>query len=725
MRKFLVFTFIFFGIHGSTMVFAQKSVEKQDIFVDKEGVLRWGGSKAEVYGFGTNYTAPFAHAYRTAKKLDVDLKKAIDNDVYHFARLGFDLYRVHVWDTEISDTLGNLIENEHLELFDYLISKLKERNINFIITPIAYWGNGWPEPDENTPGFTNKYGKENSLTDPDAIKAQENYLAQFLNHKNEYTGAAYKNEPNLIAFEVSNEPHHAGTPAEVTDFVQKMVTAMRGTGTKKPIFYNVSHSIALEEAYFNADIQGGTFQWYPTGLGFGKELEGNLLPNVNAYDIPFDDVIKKNHAAKIVYEFDSADVLKNYTYPAMARSFREAGIQLATQFAYDPTFMAFANTEYDTHYMNLAYTPQKALALAIASRIFHHIPMGTDFGTYPANLEFGDFSIVYEENLSTYNSEEEFIYTNSTDLLPKNPKKLKHLAGFGTSKIVDYSGTGAYFLDKLENGVWRLEVMPDTVLVGNPFGSNSLEKKVAVIDWKTHKIGVKLADLGTKFNIKPLNTGNDFKAESNGNSFEIYPGTYLLQSENSNFDSDDKTMIGSLELHEFTAPKTNVDQTYLVHEPSKSIADTATFEIRATIVSNEKIKKVEAYLQNGNTYKSIDLNNEREYLYSSKVPLELLKPGFLKYRIIVHTAKADYTFPAGVKGSPGDWDFYAEDIYEIPVRDNPGAVYLFNAAQDSENIVMGWQPENHLVPTDVPGEAAFQFHVKKLVNEETLSKNRF
>ncbi|WP_051907704.1 cellulase family glycosylhydrolase [Flavimarina sp. Hel_I_48] len=723
MRTFLILAFICFGIYQSNTVFAQKAAEKQDVFVDKKGVLRWGGTKKEVHGFGTNYTVPFAHAYRTAQKLNIDIKQAIDNDVYHFARLGFDLYRVHVWDTEISDSLGNLIENEHLELFDYLIKKLKERDINFVITPIAYWGNGWPEPDENTPGFTNKYGKENSLTDPGAIKAQENYLAQFLDHKNQYTGVAYKNEPNLIAFEVSNEPHHTGTPEEVTDFVQKMVTAMRSTGTKKPIFYNVSHSIALEEAYFNADIQGGTFQWYPTGLGFGKELEGNLVPNVNEYTIPFDDVIKKHNAAKIVYEFDSADVLKNYTYPIMARSFREAGIQLATQFAYDPTFMAFANTEYDTHYMNLAYTPQKALALAIASRIFHEIPMDSDYGTFPTNLEFGDFSISYDKNLSIYNTEEEFIYTNSNEFDLKSPRKLQHLAGFGDSKVVVYSGTGAYFLDKLENGLWRLEVLPDAIMLGNPFGSNSVEKKVAVIKWKTRQMQVKLPDLGQKFSINALNEGNDFNPEISGNSFEILPGTYLLQAENTNYDSDKKKMIGNLELHEFTAPKTNVNQTYVHHEPARMIHDTVNFEISATMVSKYKINRVEAYLQNGNMYKAIDLNNEKGYSYSAKVPAEVLRPGFLKYRIIVQTAEGTYTFPAGVKGSPGDWDFYAKDTYEIPVRDNLGAVYLFNAAQDSKNLVRGWQPENELVPTNVPGEAEYVFRIKKLVNEETLTKN--
>ncbi|MDR9452264.1 MAG: serine/threonine protein kinase, partial [Acidimicrobiia bacterium] len=61
--------------------------------------------------------------------------------------------------------------------------------------------------------------------------------------------------------------------------------------------------------------------------------------------------------------FDAADVGGSYMYPAMARSFRTAGLQWATQFAYDPLAIAYANTEYQTHYLNLVYTPNKAISL--------------------------------------------------------------------------------------------------------------------------------------------------------------------------------------------------------------------------------------------------------------------------------------------------------------------------------------------------------------------------
>ena len=137
--KYFVSLFLVFVVSGTAVLKAQEAetTVKEDVYVDEEGVMRWGHNKEEVKGFGVNYSAPFAHGFRSAEKLGVDLKEAIDNDVYHFSRLDFDLYRIHVWDTEISDAEGNLLENEHLDLFDYLLKQLKDRNINFVITPIA------------------------------------------------------------------------------------------------------------------------------------------------------------------------------------------------------------------------------------------------------------------------------------------------------------------------------------------------------------------------------------------------------------------------------------------------------------------------------------------------------------------------------------------------------------------------------------------------------------
>ena len=105
----------------------QGQKKKNLVYVDKKGILRYTEGNREASFFGVNYTVPFAYGYRSHKALGVDLEKAIDADVYHMSRLGLDAFRVHVWDVEITDSLGNLLENDHLRLFDYLLQKLKER----------------------------------------------------------------------------------------------------------------------------------------------------------------------------------------------------------------------------------------------------------------------------------------------------------------------------------------------------------------------------------------------------------------------------------------------------------------------------------------------------------------------------------------------------------------------------------------------------------------------
>src|SRR5688572_11753558 len=228
--------------------------------------MRWTANKKEATFFGINYTVPFAYGLRSHKALGVDPEKAIDNDVYHFARLGLNAFRVHMWDVEISDTLGNLLNNEQLRLFDYLLFKLKQRKIKIILTPIAFWGNGYPERDEKTPGFATKYGKGPSVVNPDAIKAQENYIRQMMVHVNPYTKMTYVNDEDIIAMEINNEPHHSGAKNITTNYINRLTNAARERGWNKPVFYNISESPSYSDAVVAARVDGHSFQWYPTGL---------------------------------------------------------------------------------------------------------------------------------------------------------------------------------------------------------------------------------------------------------------------------------------------------------------------------------------------------------------------------------------------------------------------------------------------------------------------------
>ncbi len=89
------------------------------VYLDKDGVVRWKDDRKEVTLFGANYVLPTASDYRAAGYLHADRKKMIDEDMAHFARMGWDGLRLTFWgDWEASDSAGNLIANDHLDLQD-------------------------------------------------------------------------------------------------------------------------------------------------------------------------------------------------------------------------------------------------------------------------------------------------------------------------------------------------------------------------------------------------------------------------------------------------------------------------------------------------------------------------------------------------------------------------------------------------------------------------------
>jgi hypothetical protein len=662
------------------------------VYVDKSGVLRWTRSNSEAAFFGVNYTVPFAYGYRSHLALKADLEKAIDNDVYHFARLGVDAFRVHIWDTEITDTAGNLKENEHLRLFDYLVQRLKERKIKIFLTPLAFWGSGYPERDPNTGSFSSKWNKQQVLVTEAAIKAQETYLQQLLKHVNPYTKLSYGKDTDIVALEINNEPHHSGPREGAAAYIARMVAAVKGSGWTKPIFYNISESPSYAGVVAAAPVDGVSFQWYPTGLVANRSQRGNYLPNVDQYRIPFGDSLAAyRNKARMVYEFDAGDVLEPYLYPAMARSFRAAGFQWATQFAYDPLATAYGNTEYQTHYLNLAYTPSKAISLLIAGKAFRTLPRGKSWGTFPADTVFDVFRVSYRANLSEMNSEQEFYYSNTTTTRPINPARLLHVAGVGSSPLVSYGGRGAYFLDRIEEGVWRLELMPDAVHIRDPFDKASPRKEVTRIQWQTHRMQIALPQLGTNFSISALNEGNTYKATANNGSFLIQPGTYLLRTpEKESRLLARPTAIGVLKLTEFVAPRPTNNDAFVNHQPLREVMPGKAFTLYATLVGVDSADKLSVELRHSaNQWKTVPLQRTTAYEFQAVVPAEMVTPGVINYRIIIQKRNGNFfVFPGGHRGDPYAWDAYTNDSWQtfVPAPGTP--MVLFHPEADRNSLTL-------------------------------------
>jgi len=710
--SFLKLSVVFFLLAGATL---QAKSTRNDglVVVDRNGVLRFRHNHQEVFGFGVNYTLPFAHEYRMATRLGVSHEEAIRQDVYHFARLGLDLYRVHVWDTEISDTLGNLLQNEHLRLFDFAIYEMKKRGMRFVITPIAYWGNGWPEPDFPTPGFSHRWGKAGCLVNEDCIRAQENFLYQFLNHVNQYTGVAYKNDPSILAFEVSNEPHHFGTIAEVTSFINRMSRSMRRTGLQKPIFYNWSHNIFQLEAFLTSEVQGGTFQWYPTGLVAHHQRKGNFLPQVDYYHIPFANNPVFRQRAKMVYEFDAADTHGSYLIPAMARSFRQAGMQLGAYFAYDAMFNAHYNTNYGTHFMNLAYAPRRALSLKIASEIFRQVPRYADLGKYPDNLRFGNFRLDHEQDLAEMVTNERFIHTNNTNSAPDNPALLREIAGFGSSPLVSYDGLGAYFLDKVEDGIWRLEVMPDAYHIRDPYARASPGLQKAAVVHNQRQMTLKIPNLGTGFSIQPLNEGNRFVPQVHGSAFAIKPGTYLVRRQGATRHIAPTLQFQNIRLNEFVAPASNLTGTFLANYSPEEVVEGSKVTLTFDVFSPTQPEEVEILLMSATQWRNFDAASVRGVTWSVTIPAEFMDREVVSYQVIVKEEGQYVTFPGGHQGRPGQWDFVHTCAFSLRVVPENASMVLWDAAASWPETMRRWYRDVKLIPTP-EGNTALRIEIDRL-----------
>jgi len=696
------------GIAKSTWAQINQKDTKNEIYVDQKGIIRWTKNNEEASFFGVNYTAPFAYGYRSVKVVGADPEKSIEQDVYHMSRIGIDAFRVHIWETEFTDTLGNLIQNDHLQLFDYLLFQLKKRHIRVVITAIAFNPNGYPEKDTKTPGFAGIYRKGEEATNAKAIKAEETYIRQLFVHVNPYTKQTYKDDPNIVATELNNEPSHSGPKENATAYINRLCNALKEIGWTKPVFYNISQGPYYADAVAKSDVNGFTFQWYPSGLVSGHWLKYNFLPNVDRYTIPYDTIPAYANKARMVYEFDAGDVLGSFLYPAIARSFRTAGFQWATQFAYDPMVTAYANTEYQTHYLNLAYTPAKAISLLIGSKVFHKLPLGKSYGSYPADSSFDAFRVSYKEQLSLMNTEQEYYYSNNVQAPPVSAGKLEHIAGVGSSPIINYQGYGAYFMDKLENGVWRLEVMPDAISIRDPFERPSLKKEVTRIQWEPEAMRVSLADLGDSFIIKPLNSGNTYSPQTTGKDFIIKPGVYLLVNQgHKNLKWTANSSWEDLTLGEYAAPKSFDSTPYVMHKPFADVSAGRSLILKAKIVGVNVDTKVTLVIHNsaGGRNQILNMVRKTPYDYQVEIGKDLLTPGLLSYKIVIQNGGNDFvSFPGNHPGNPADWDNYNNEEWETYVSAENTPLVLFNA-NNGKNKVDG-PAMTSFITTTTPNQMA-------------------
>jgi len=661
--------------------FAFKLAAGELVYLDDQGVVRWTADKREVALFGANYCLPSACDYRAAGYVKADRKKLVERDMAHFARMGWDGIRLCLWgDWENCDKEGNLIVNDHLDVLDYAIFQAKQRGIYVLLTPITTYSAWWPDgkASDDYPGFSKFYERGDLGANTNAIAAQRNYLRQILEHVNPHTGVALKDEPNILFVEMINEPvHRPGDLPGAIAYINTLVDAVRSTGCRKILFHNVSQDFHITPAIKASKAEGVSFAWYPTGLNAGHALTGNYLRAVDDYPPMLrPDLL---NVPKLVYEFDTADMNSGYMYPAMARAFRGVGAQFIAMFSYDMLDTAPYNLGWQTHFLNLVYSPRKAVSAIIAAEATRELPRYSHYGDYPDNRRFGPFRVSYEEDTSEMVTEEKFLHANDTTTSPPKPTALRRIVGLGSSPVVDYEGCGTYFLDKLANGVWRLEVYPDAVIVQDPFAQRLNYRTVSSrLVSRAWPMTVRLPDLGGAFKVVALNSGNAHATTARDGRFQIKPGAYLLSKKSPPSRGKLPERVGRIGLTEFVCPQPPDLPLQLLPVANQEYPSDQPIVIGADVIDVSPPQSVTLLARaiGGTYFQAFKLSAKRGYRYETAVPAGAFTAETIEYCFSVKTDNAVARFPGA-----GDKLWTARLV--APSAPMP----LFDVAQDMDRLV--------------------------------------
>jgi hypothetical protein len=526
----------------SLAVFAVRPADRQ-ARVDGQGVMRWVDDGSEVSVFGVNYYAPFYLEYKKLKDRGCDIKATISRDVAHFRRLGLSAVRLHCFDREISSREGAFLDNDHADALDWLISECASNGIYTILTPISSWG-GY-----GTNGFSRIADMRTLASDMTLRKAAARFECEFAMHVNRYTARRYAEDASVLCFELINEPRYfAGTTGEqVAQFANELYDGIRRSATKKPVFYSATWN-KRNDCVPMLKTEGVSGVYYPTGLRASRVLSSTQLHRVQGSSIAADARLEGK--AKLIYEFDAADTPGAYMYPAMARLFRSEGAQSATQFQYDPAPLSGDNISFKTHYLNLIYTPAKAMSMAIAAEVFRRLPRGAQFKPSDNEMIFAPFGINAASNLSWMVTERDLIHTASTSVKVPNPSELRRVWGCGMSQVAGSTGNGCYFLDRVCEGVWRLQLFPSVMNCEDPYSGLPGKKTIVLAD--RPELTIRLPGLGAGFSAWRSKDALRI-ATAKENRIVLEAGDYILFSGRS-LSNEKYAMAMAMDIPEWWAP---------------------------------------------------------------------------------------------------------------------------------------------------------------------------
>jgi hypothetical protein len=310
----------------------------------------------------------------------------------------------------------------------------------------------------------------------------------------------------------------------------------------------------------------------------------------------------------------------------------------------------------------------------------------------------------YEKDLSLLNTSDKFYYSNTNSVQPVDIKSLKHVAGYGSSVLIEYGGRGSYFLNKLKEGLWQLEVFPDAVWIKDPFGRNNLKDPVAKLIWKKHGMKILLPDLVNNFNLFKSN-GKKISLAKNF-IVQLEPGNYLISNNDTISDrySPETDFEKIKAFGEFIDDFQSIEIKNIIPNnlplfPPESGSgqalsergDKGELKIKAEVYSEDDDVEVFIYYKKPGWwgYRTYKMPKTDDFTYEFSLSGELSVNGIINYFISVEKGNDVLTFPGKLNVLPEHWTFSQDNpSFELSILPPSDKILIYDPVRDKKNLVL-------------------------------------
>ena len=535
--------------------------------------------------WGVNFQTPITWEYNRLKQVGVPrtaagLNAVAENNLNDLKLMGVNHLRCHLAPSDLTDANGNLAESSiFLDALDYMIAGAEARGmyVSFaFINTMGQTGTGGVWVGEDRSAWVH---------DPKTIECSRRYVEQLVKHVNKYNGKAYKDTECIAFWELINEPSMYSRSEikskECVSVYNDWLTSNGKTDSDEAYAEFRTHTVkkyindmmALLEDAGDQHLVCWGLNWHRYRRGNNDIFNGVAASNadiVSFCNYPGQDLVTQNYwerrydltatdytswfkdygtnidgyawaltddfasKAKIVYEFETFFNQSAYLYPVQATFFRSLAVQTASMWTY--TFNEIAPYMGGSHFLNARCTPGKAASHIVAREIFRNGNLISDFSTTPNEQVSANYAISKSRNGAVWSSADTFCHSceinDSWNPLPPSDK-VKHIAGYKSSPLVSYSGTGLYFIDEVDGNL-NIVMMPNVEIVGDQFSGATYGHEKTKLDSATkNEISIRLADW-TDTPMTLYKVGDDGSEKSLGNvntlsELKLAPGKYVVK----------------------------------------------------------------------------------------------------------------------------------------------------------------------------------------------------